>query len=53
MNEQDRAKINKLLNEAKEKNVTRTETEKEFYWRVIDLKIRMWYVKVAKRGSKY
>ncbi len=52
INEQDRAKIKELLNEAKEKkNATRTETE-EFYWRVIDMKIRKWYVRVAERGNK-
>ena len=44
LNEEERGKVNALWNEAKEKNMNRSETEKKsFYWRVIDMKLRKWY----------
>ena len=45
LNEDERVKVNELWNEAKEKNMNRTETEKKsFYWRVKDMRLRKWYV---------
>lgn len=44
LNEEERGKIKELWNEAKEKNMNRSETEKKsFYWRVMDMKLRKWY----------
>ena len=46
LNEDERAKLGELWNEAKEKKQNRTETEKRrFYWRVIDMRLRKWYRK--------
>jgi len=45
MNEEERANINELLQEAKQKNETRTEEEKKiFYWRVRDQRMIKWYL---------
>ena len=40
MSQEEREKDRKLRNEAKEKNEQRTETEKKFFWRVLDMKLR-------------
>ena len=46
LNEEERAKLNELWNEAKEKNQNRSETEKKkFYWRIKDMRLRKWYIK--------
>ena len=46
LNEEERAKLNELWNEAKEKKRNRSETEKKrFYWRIKDMKLRKWYIK--------
>lgn len=45
MNLEEREKEKKLRNEAREKNERRTESErKEFYWRVMDMRLRKWYI---------
>ncbi|KAK3878776.1 hypothetical protein Pcinc_016587 [Petrolisthes cinctipes] len=46
LNEEERARRNELIEDAKEKNEQRTETEKnKFYWRVLDGKLKKWYIK--------
>ncbi len=46
LNEEERASINELIKEAKAKNEQRPEEERNrFYWRVIEGKIKKWYVK--------
>lgn len=46
LNEEERARRNELMNEAKEKNDQRSEEEKNrFYWRVVEEKIKKWYIK--------
>ena len=46
LNDEERMKLKDLIDEAKTKNEERTEEQKEkYYWRVIDLKIRKWYLK--------
>ena len=46
MNMKEREKERDLRDEAKEKNERRTETEKKkFYWRVLDKKLRKWYIR--------
>ena len=46
MNLEEREKERELRNEAREKNEMRTETEKEkFFWRVLDMKLRKWFIK--------
>ena len=51
MNMEEREKERDLRIEAKEKNEKRTETEKEkFFWRVIDMKLRKWYIRVILHG---
>ena len=50
MNEEERKKEKDLREEAREKNLNRTENEaKEFYWRVVDMKLRKWYIR--ERGA--
>jgi len=45
MNEEERANMNELLQEAKQKNETRTEEEKKmFYWKVRDQRMIKWYL---------
>lgn len=39
------AKAKELIDAAKEKNAIRTEDEKVFYWRVMDLRLRKWYLR--------
>ena len=52
LNEDERAKLGELWNEAKEKNQNRTETEKRrFYWRVIDMRLRKWYRKEVQESA--
>ena len=52
LNEEERAKLNELWNEAKEKKQSRTETEKRrFYWRVIDMRLRKWYRKEVQEST--
>ena len=51
MNEEERAKLNELWDEAKEKK-NRTEAEKmRFYWKVKDMKLRKWYIRKEKSGE--
>lgn len=46
MSQEEREKERELRNEAKVKNERRTETEKKkFYWRVLDMKLRKWYIR--------
>lgn len=46
LNEEERTKRKKLVNESKEKNDQRLESEKnEFYWRVINGQVKKWYKK--------
>lgn len=46
LNEEERAKRNELINEAKEKNGQRSEEEENrFYWRVLEGKMKKWYLK--------
>ena len=43
---EEREKERDLRDEAKEKNERRTETgKKKFYWRVLDMKLRKWYIR--------
>ena len=50
MNEEERKQEKDLREEAKEKNQRRTENEeKEFYWRVMDMRLRKWYIR--ERGA--
>ena len=52
LNEEERAKINELWTEAKAKNEERTEAQKKaFYWKVMDMKIRKWYIKPREEGG--
>ena len=45
MNVDEREAERELRNEAKLKNERRTETKKkEFFWRVLDMKLRKWYI---------
>lgn len=45
MNNEERERTRELVKEAKEKNSLRSETEKEkFRWRVMDMKLRKWYI---------
>ncbi|MPC51116.1 hypothetical protein E2C01_044955 [Portunus trituberculatus] len=43
MNLEDREKEKVLRSETKEKNKKRTEIEKNFYWRVVDMRLKKWY----------
>lgn len=46
LNEEERARRNELISEAKEKNEQRSEEEKNrFYWKVLEGKIRKWFIK--------
>jgi len=52
MNLEEREKEKKLRNEAREKNEKRTETEKKnYYWRVIDMRLRKWYIQQREEGA--
>ncbi|MPC77896.1 hypothetical protein E2C01_072365 [Portunus trituberculatus] len=44
MNQVEREKERELRSEAKEKSEGRTENEKKFYWRVLDMRLRKWYI---------
>ncbi len=49
MNGEERKKLNELRSEAKERNEQRTQEEKElFFWRVMDLRLRKWYMRRVK-----
>ncbi|MPC08236.1 hypothetical protein E2C01_000814 [Portunus trituberculatus] len=46
MNLEEKEKEKVLRSEAKEKNKKRTEIEKkEFYWRVLDMRLKKWYLR--------
>ena len=46
MSLEEREKERVLQNEAKEKNEVRTEIErKKFYWRVLDMRLRKWFIR--------
>ncbi len=46
LNEEERASMNELVKEAKAKNEQRSEEERNrFYWRVVEGKMKKWYVK--------
>ncbi|MPC89083.1 hypothetical protein E2C01_084012 [Portunus trituberculatus] len=45
MNLEEREKEKVLRSEAKEKDEKRTEIEKNFYWRVLDMRLKKWYLK--------
>ncbi|MPC38916.1 hypothetical protein E2C01_032434 [Portunus trituberculatus] len=46
MNLEEREKEKVLRSEAKKKNEKRTEIEKKnFYWRVLDMRLQKWYIK--------
>ena len=45
MIEEEKVRFNVLIKKAKEKNEMRMEEEKhKFYWRVLDLKVKKWYI---------
>ncbi|MPC53322.1 hypothetical protein E2C01_047211 [Portunus trituberculatus] len=49
MNLDEREKEKMPRNEAKEKNKKRTEIEKKkFYWRVLDMRLKKWYLQKKK-----
>ena len=51
VNLEEREREKELRNEAKEKNGNRTETEKKnLYWRVLDMRLRKWYIQ-EKEGA--
>ena len=53
MTEEERAKTKELIDEAKEKNANRTEEEKNvFFWRVLDMRIRKWYLRREGNGER-
>ena len=53
MTEEERAKTKELVEEAKEKNENRTEEEKNlFFWKVLDMKIRKWYLKKERKEER-
>ncbi|MPC49731.1 hypothetical protein E2C01_043543 [Portunus trituberculatus] len=41
---EEREKEKVLRNEGKEKNKKRTEIQKNFYWRVLDMRLKKWYL---------
>ncbi len=50
MNEEERNKVKELKEEAKTKNEERTQEQAERYiWRVIDMKMRKWWLKNAEQ----
>ena len=52
MNQEEREKERRLRNEAREKNEKRTETEKKkFFWRVLDMRLRKWYIREGEEVS--
>ena len=53
MNLEEREREKELRHEAKEKNERRTETEKEeFYWKIVDGKLRKWYNRERKEEAQ-
>jgi hypothetical protein len=53
MSEEERAKTKALIEEAKEQNDNRTEEEKGvFFYRVVDMKIRKWYIKREEKEER-
>ena len=53
LNEEERAKESEIWQEAKTKNGTRTESEKKvFYWKVMDMKLRKWYIRPRGEGDE-
>ena len=49
MNEEEREKKNELRKIARERNETRSEEERQvFYWRVIDMRLRKWYIRARR-----
>ena len=49
INEEERNRLKELVKTAKEKNDERTEEEKKaFFWRVLDLRLRKWYIRDLK-----
>ena len=53
MNLEEREKERTLRKEAKEKNEKRTEIEKKkFYWRILDMKLRKWYLREEKEKAR-
>ncbi|MPC49847.1 hypothetical protein E2C01_043662 [Portunus trituberculatus] len=42
---EERKKEKVLRSEAKEKNKKRTEVQKKFYWRVLDMRLKKWYLR--------
>ena len=53
MNLEEREKERALRKEAKEKNEKRTEIEKKkFYWRILDMKLRKWYLREEKETTR-
>ena len=47
LNEEERAKMTELWEEAKAKNESRTEAEKKkFRWKVMDMRLRKWYFRM-------
>ena len=52
MNEEERSKVKELKEEAKAKNEERTQGQAEkFIWRVVDMKIRKWWLKDARQEN--
>ena len=53
LDEDERAELKKLLEEARVRNGDRSEEDKnEFFWRVVDLNLRKWYIRKSGQGSK-
>ena len=49
LNEEERNRLKELVQTAKEKNEERTEEEKKaFFWRVLDSRLRKWYIRDTK-----
>ena len=47
MTQEERGRFNVLIKEVKENNEMRTEEEKQkFYWRILDLKVKKWYLQI-------
>ena len=52
MNLEERDKEKQLRSEARQKNEQLSETEKrKFYWRVLDMRLRKWYLREREEGA--
>ena len=52
MNLEEREKEKQLRSEARQKNEQRSESEmRKFYWRVLDMRLRKWYLREREEGA--